>query len=82
MIDIQYFGRIRDELQCAHERIQWNGSDTDHLLNSLRARGEPWLSALSPERVFKVVLNQQILHNARPIPDEAKVVILPPVTGG
>lgn len=82
MIEIQYFGKIREAVQCELERIDWHGADTDALLEHLRGRGEPWASALAQNQVYKIALNHQLLHSAQAIPDGAHVGILPPVTGG
>ena len=82
MIEIKYFGRIREELRCEQETIAWDGRDTDALLHHLRARGEPWQSALADDRVFKIALNHQLQHQNIHIPEGAQIGILPPVTGG
>ena len=38
--------------------------------------------ALAPGKVFRLVVNQQIVRGDTAIPDGAEVGILPPVTGG
>lgn len=82
MIQIRYFGALRELTPSGAEQIEWSGASTDELLTHLRSRGEPWTSALATQRVFKVALNQQLLHESTLIPDGAQVAILPPVTGG
>ncbi|MFZ1891475.1 MAG: MoaD/ThiS family protein [Formosimonas sp.] len=82
MIEIQYFGKIRELVQCDLETIDWQGADTDALLVHLRGRGEPWASALAHHQVYKIALNHRILHSAQSIPEGAHIGILPPVTGG
>ena len=82
MINIRYFGALRELAPAGTEQIEWQGASSDDLLTHLRDRGEPWTSALAPERVFKVALNQTLLHAPAMIPDGAQVAILPPVTGG
>ena len=82
MIRIRYFGVLQDQLACQEEQLEWTGLNTDELLALLRQRGEPWASALAADKIFKIVLNQEILHAPAPIADGAEVGILPPVTGG
>lgn len=82
MILIRYFGLLREQLQVDQEHIEWNGASTDDLMVFLRKRNDVWGSALAPERIFKIALNQTLLHESTFIPDGAEVGILPPVTGG
>ena len=85
MLHIRYFGILQTALNTREEQLEWNvGSnlDTDALLAQLRTRGEPWFSALAPEKVFKIVVNRQLIHTNTPIADGAEIGFLPPVTGG
>ncbi len=82
MIQIRYFGVLQEQLGCQEEQVDYANLSSDELLTRLRERGEPWASALAADKIFKVVLNQEILHAPAQIPDGAEVGILPPVTGG
>jgi len=82
MIKILYFGKLRESLQCHEEMLEWSGQDTEALLTFLRSRNQNWAEALSENNIFRVVVNQQIIESALPIPEGAEVAILPPVTGG
>lgn len=82
MIHIRYFGELREQLQIDQEHLEWTGESTDALLVFLRGRGDVWAHALAPERIFKIALNQTLLHQPALIPDGAQVGFLPPVTGG
>lgn len=82
MIKILYFGKLREALQCDEETLEWSGQDTESLLTFLRSRDQNWAEALSENNIFRVVVNQQIIESALPIPEGAEVAILPPVTGG
>ncbi|MBS7820700.1 MoaD/ThiS family protein [Wohlfahrtiimonas chitiniclastica] len=82
MITIQYFGVLKDRLGVTEESIEWANGDTDALLNVLRARSDEWQAALAPERVFRVVVNDEIIYQAINIQSGDRVAILPPVTGG
>lgn len=82
MITIQYFGVLKDRVGIAEETIAWHGGDTETLLAELKARNEIWADALAPERVFRMVINDEIMYEAAPIRQGDRVAILPPVTGG
>ena len=82
MIHIRYFGILQTRLNTREEQLPWHGGDSDALLTHLRARGEPWLSELAPERIFKVAVNRQLIHAFTAIADGAEIGFLPPVTGG
>lgn len=82
MIHIRYFGQLSDQLGITEEGMPWNGGTTEQLLQVLRARGEPWVSALEADKVFKIAINHVLTHKTAEIPDGAEVGILPPVTGG
>ena len=83
MIYIKYFGPLANEVGTHTETLPWeNGGDTETLLKLLRARNSRWATALSADKIFKLVVQKQICHEATDIPDGAEVGILPPVTGG
>lgn len=82
MITILYFGRLREQLGCHQENLDWEGGTVTALLTFLRSRGEVWSSALAPNQVYRVVVNRSILYGDGDIPPDAEVGILPPVTGG
>lgn len=83
MITIHYLANLRETLDCSSEQIDWSGGDVAALLRLLRQRGEPWSSALAPEHIYKVAINQEIVHGEQAtIAPGAEVAILPPVTGG
>ncbi|NLA51642.1 MAG: MoaD/ThiS family protein [Alcaligenaceae bacterium] len=83
MLTINYMAKLREELDCSTEQIEWQGGTVDELLDFLRQRGEPWQSTLSAANVYKVAINNEIVHDtsAQLAPD-AVVALLPPVTGG
>lgn len=82
MITITYFGNLKQLQPSGSETLDWQQGDTDDLLAQLRQRGPDWAEALKPGRIFKLAINQQLLHGAQPIRDGDAVAILPPVTGG
>ncbi len=82
MITITYFGSLKQLQPSGSESLAWSGGTTDDLLGLLRLRGPAWEQALQPGRVFKLAVNQQLLHAPGPVQDGDEVAILPPVTGG
>ena len=82
MITIQYFGVLKDRVGIAEETIAWDSGDTEALLIELKARNETWADALAPERVFRVVINDEIMYEIAVIQKGDRIAILPPVTGG
>lgn len=82
MIQLLYFGVLKETLGLEREVLDWSGGSTAQLLARLRARGEDWERALAPERVFRLAINQELVIGDVDIPLGAEVGILPPVTGG
>jgi len=82
MIRVLYFGVLKETLGREQETLEWSGGQCSDLLTLLRARGENWAQALAPGKVFRLVVNQQIVHGESEIADGSEVGILPPVTGG
>lgn len=82
MINIIYFGVLKQQLGTAQECLDWPGGNSDELIALLRGRNDEWATALAPERIFRLVVNQQITQGTTVIPDGAEVAFLPPVTGG
>ena len=81
-IRILYFGRLKDALGCGEETLAWSAGSTATLLTQLRQRDDTWAAALAADKVFRLVINQQVVRGEVDIPDGAEVGILPPVTGG
>lgn len=82
MITITYFGSLKLLQPSGCEQLQWQGGSTAELLAHLRERGPEWEEALRPGKVFKLALNQQLLHGDAPLKPGDEIAILPPVTGG
>lgn len=83
MLTINYMAKLRDELNCASEEIEWRGGTVEDLLTQLRDRGEPWSTTLSPANIYKVAVNNAIIHDLKvDLADNDSVALLPPVTGG
>lgn len=82
MITVLYLGHLSDLFGQSTEQLAWTGGTTEDLLTLLKSRGEPWLSALQPNKIFRIAVNKMIQHDTADILDGAEIGILPPVTGG
>lgn len=82
MVTILYLAKLADLTGCAQETVAFGSGNTDDLVAALRARGEPWQSALGGNNVYKIALNNVILHRPAMLADGDTVALLPPVTGG
>jgi len=84
MIDILYFARLREVIGRAHERLELpSGVDSiAKLVALLRARGDPWATALGGRQPVLTAVNQQIAHPETPVRDGDEIALFPPVTGG
>ena len=82
MITVTYFGNLKDQLQCGSESIAWESGDTETLQALLRSRSEAWSTALAPENIFRIVVNEEITFSKVEIMPGDRVAFLPPVTGG
>jgi molybdopterin synthase sulfur carrier subunit len=82
-VKLVYLARLRDAFGRADERVTLaGGSSVGALLDSLRARGEPWSRELAPTRAFRVAVNHDVVGAATTLRDGDEVALLPPVTGG
>lgn len=83
MIYVKYFGALAAELGTRMEMLPWlEGGDTAMLITLLRSRNTRWNQALAEDKIYKVVVQNELCHQVTLIPDGAEVAILPPVTGG
>jgi len=82
MIEITYFGFLKEALGVADETLEWTAGSSEALLETLRTRGELWETTLAPNNIFRVVVNEEIHFGDVEIKAGDKVALLPPVTGG
>lgn len=82
MIRILYFGSLKTILGLSEETLEWQGGDSQALLQLLRSRDSKWAEALSEQNIFRLVINHQIIYEPTDIKAGDEVAILPPVTGG
>ena len=82
-VQLVYLARLREAFDRPGERLTLpSGATVSALLESLRARGEPWSRELAAGRAFRVAVNHDIATGGAMLRDGDEVAILPPVTGG
>ena len=82
-MNILFFASLREQLNVDTEH--WKSIDgvstVKDLLEQLKKRGEPWLSALSNPQLI-ISINQEVSDLSSPIKLGDEVAFFPPVTGG
>ncbi|TDG13822.1 molybdopterin converting factor subunit 1 [Seongchinamella unica] len=84
MLTVLFFGRFREELDCARLEIELDASCAD--LNSLQQKlvsenGSRWRDVLGQDNVIRA-LNQEVATGNQGLADGDEVAFFPPVTGG
>lgn len=84
MIDVLFFGRVRETL--GHDKLSLAWSDGLSTLDLLQAalcaqHGEKWLEVLGQDNIIRSV-NQQVAEGDQALADGDEVAFFPPVTGG
>lgn len=83
MIQVRYFASLREQLGRDAEAIEPSAATTVAELRAfLRARGEPWASALAPGQRILAAVNQAMARPETPVAEGDEVAFFPPVTGG
>ncbi len=84
MMQIIYFGRLREQLQSSGEKLEYSAKSGSvrGLLEQLCQRGEPWASALDGRATVLVAVNQEMAGAETALADGDEVAFFPPVTGG
>ena len=83
MVTLLYFASLRERVGLAREQVALPpGTPTvERLVEALRTRDERWSEAFSPDRRWRVAVNQQIADIATPLKPGDEVAFFPPVTG-
>ncbi|MDK1024180.1 MAG: MoaD/ThiS family protein [Gammaproteobacteria bacterium] len=84
MIEIEYIGRLKEDLDLEQEQMEWQTSMTDvaALIEHLcRERGSQWSTTLHQENLL-VSVNQSMVKTDYPLGDDDKVIFFPPIAGG
>ena len=84
MLRVLFFGRFREELDCAELKLVFseNYTNLQGLQDALIAeRGGQWLEVLAQENVIRAV-NQEVATQNVALSDGDEIAFFPPVTGG
>ena len=86
---VRYFASIREAVGVDEEAWPSQAATLNGLRAELRARGEPWASALAPQLPMRMALNRVLASGDAPLvgegaseTDAIEVAFFPPVTGG
>jgi molybdopterin synthase sulfur carrier subunit len=84
MTRILYFASLAETLGTQSESLDLPAEcDTiDDLIESLRARGEPWARAFDGSTRILVAINQEMTDASARIAPGDEIAFFPPVTGG
>ena len=81
MIEVLFFGRVREELDCAGLSVA-DSPDLDTLQAQLvDEHGEQWAAVLGQENIIRAV-NQSVVAGNVTLEGGDEVAFFPPVTGG
>lgn len=82
---ILFFARLREQLNCDETTLQDQEAASvatlEDVLTVLRERGEPWASALEPDKTLAAVNQEMASLDAEVAPND-EIAFFPPVTGG
>ena len=84
MLRILFFGRFREELDCAEMSMELSSSSSslESLQHKLMAdRGDKWAEVLSQKNLICAV-NQEVATENLALNDGDEIAFFPPVTGG
>lgn len=80
-LHIKYFASVREALGKDSETFITNAATLDELRAELIAKGEPYASALSDQRLRAAVNHAMVAYDAA-VTEGDEVAFFPPVTGG
>ena len=84
MLNVLFFARIREELNCHAIELEWEDAiaDIDRLQATIcRDRGQLWFDVLGQENMIRAV-NQTVVVGNCALNDGDEIAFFPPVTGG
>ena len=84
MASVLYFARLAEELGLKSETVELpvDCNTVTDVVTLLRARGEPFDSALDGTTPILIAINQEMSDIGAEIGDSDEIAFFPPVTGG
>lgn len=82
MVRVLFFARLREQLDCEQQELEWcEGLTLAVLRQQLMAKGERWQEVLGAGNIVAAV-DQVVAGDEQAIADNSEVAFFPPVTGG
>ncbi len=81
-VNVLYFASIRESIGVSAEVLQTQAQNVEQLRDELINRGGIYAEVLSPNKVLKTALNQEMCTPQSPLSEGCELAFFPPVTGG
>jgi sulfur-carrier protein len=83
-LTVSYYASLREELGCRQEQIEvpFTSMTAAQVRQWLCARGEPYASALGPNKTIRCAVNQTVCAPETLVNESSMIAFFPPVTGG
>jgi molybdopterin synthase sulfur carrier subunit len=81
-LTLRYFASVREAIGRGSEPRETAAATLGALREELAALGEPYASALAPDRAVRMALDQEMAEPDTPLREGCEVAFFPPVTGG
>ena len=85
MLTLLYFASLREALGTSREQVALPAAGVatvQGVVDALRSRSGAWSDALSPQKTWRVAVNQRLADLATPVKSGDEIAFFPPVTGG
>lgn len=83
-IHLKFFASVREQLGISSETLQFDeaGMSAFGVRQYLISRDAKWAAALSHDKVLRMAINQEMMHQDCVLNDGDELAFFPPVTGG
>jgi molybdopterin synthase sulfur carrier subunit len=82
MIDVLYFGWVRERIGLPREQIETQAATVNDLVAELRTREPRYEAAFADLSALRVALDQELAAFDSPLAGVREVAFFPPMTGG
>ncbi len=83
-VHLKFFASVREQLGISSETLQLDDASISAfgVRQHLISRDAKWAAALSYEKVLRMAINQEMMHQDCILKDGDELAFFPPVTGG